>query len=117
VRGRLEARLPADAAARKQRDALLAEVPGGGLCSVAGIRVLGKQDKERAVEVEAERGDEERKPGLGDASGRPMKLGRERGETLGTGQLEGERLQCRCGETFRLVHDERRNRRFRAGSV
>ena len=49
VRRRLEPGVPADAAAREQRDALVAEVPGGSLGSVAGVRVLGQQHEQRAV--------------------------------------------------------------------
>ena len=117
MRRRLEPGVPADAAAWEQRHSLVAEIPGGGLGSVAGVGVLRQQDEQRAAEAEKERREEQRQARLGDTGARSSKVGRERGEPLGAGQLEGERLQRRWCRTVRLVHDERRNRRFRVGSV
>ena len=55
VRRRLEAQLPAHAAARQVADALLAQEPAGGLGGVAGVRVLGEQADEPALEALVQR--------------------------------------------------------------
>ena len=63
VRRRLEPGLPADAAAREERDVFLAEVPGRRLGRVPGVRVLGEQQSKRPAETEVERREEERNAG------------------------------------------------------
>ena len=104
MRRGLEARAPADAAAREERDAVVAEEPRGRFGDVPCVRVLGGQDDERSAELLVQRGDEERERWLGDAGARVRELLQERAEALAVGELTDERVQDRP------VHDERRNR-------
>jgi hypothetical protein len=107
VRRRLEARAPADAAARQEGDLRVAEEPGGGLRDVARVGVLGREHDERAGKLFVERGEQQWKRRLGDARPRGWELGHERAKTLALGELVHERVQ------HRSVHDERRNTGFR----
>jgi hypothetical protein len=68
------------------------------------VGVLGEEDEQRLLELQMERGQEEREAGLGHPRAPAAKIGRERDETFRTGELERE------GMKSRLVHDERRNR-------
>ena len=104
VRRRLEAGVPADAAARQQRDLLVAEVPRRRLRGVPGVGVFREEGDERAAGAQVERGQQQRQPGLGDSRPCSDQVIRERAEALALGKLDGERMQCRP------VHDERRNR-------
>ena len=106
VRRRLESGVPADAAAREQRDALLAEEPRGGLGSVASVGVLGQHGDQRPLEPLVEGREQERKRRLGHASVRRQRLG-EGDQPLVLDELADEGVQDRT------VHDEWRNRRFR----
>ena len=108
MRRRLEPRAPADAAARQERDAVVAEEPAGRLGDVPRVRVLGREDDERSAELLVERGEEERERGLGDAGARVGQLLEERAEALAVGELADERVEDGP------VHDERRNRRSAA---
>ena len=101
VRRRLEPGAPADAAARQERDAIVAEEPGGRLGRVARVGVLGEDDHESPLELEMESGEEERQRRLGDSRARPLAVGgldgearvrlsdlvRERVEALALGEL------------------------------
>ena len=89
---RLEPRVPADAAAGQERDALRSEEPPGRLRRVAGVRVLGEQADERAPERFVQRGEQERQGRLGDAGARGQR-GRELPQALVSGKLEGERVE------------------------
>ena len=60
VRRRLEPGAPADAAARQERDAIVAEEPRGRLGRVPRVRVLGEHDHESPLELDVESGEEER---------------------------------------------------------
>ena len=103
VRRRREAGVPADAPARKQRDALLADEPSGALGEVASVRVLGNEDRERLLETLVERGDDERERRLRDAGTGRQRLG-EGVEPVVLEELPDEHVEDRT------VHDERRNR-------
>src|SRR5581483_4234528 len=105
VRGRLEAGLPADAAAREVADVCLAEEPGGRLGGVARVGVLRQKTDEAAAELLVQRGEEQRERGFGDpCPGRHCV--RERAEVLVLDELGDE------GVEYRTVHDDGRNRRF-----
>ena len=97
MRRRLEPRVPADAAAREERDLLLAEVPGRRLGRVSRVRVLGEQHEQRAAEVQVERREDGRQPGLRHTGGGSSQVLRERLEALGCRQLARERQQRGCG--------------------
>ena len=72
---------------------------------VAGLGVVREDDDERSAALEEDGGEEERHERLGNAgSGRRRD---ELAEALALGELAGEGVECR------LVHDERRNARFR----
>ena len=102
VRRRLEAGLPANAAARHRADELVAEEPGGGLGDVARIDVLGDEADERTLEALVERRQHDRQGGLGHPRTGGQRL-REGGEALVVHELADE-----CVE-YRTVHDEGRN--------
>ena len=104
MRRGLEARAPADAAAREERYPVVAEEPRGRFGDVSGVRVLGGQDDERSAELLVQRGDEERQRRLRDAGARVRQLLQERAEALAVGELADERVEDGS------VHDERRNR-------
>ena len=72
VRGRLEPGAPADAAARQERDHVVAEEPGSGLGRVTRVGILRKDDHEPSIELEMESREEERQRRLGDPSARPL---------------------------------------------
>jgi hypothetical protein len=103
VRRRLEPRLPANAAARQQRDPLLADEPGRRLGEVARVCVLWHEDRERPREPLVERRHDERQRRLRDARTRRKRLGE------GVDPVVLEELPDECVED-RTVHDERRNR-------
>ena len=84
VRRRLEAGLPADAAARHEGDRPVAQEPGDRLGRVSRVRVLGQQADERAFEPQVEGREQQRKRRLGDASAGRQSL-RERAEPLAFG--------------------------------
>ncbi len=106
VRRRLEARAPADAATRQQRDVVGADEPAGRLGDVARVRILGQEHDETTLELLVQRREQQRQYRLGDA--RPRRQGgRERLQALQRQQLPDERME------YRTVHDDRRNRRFR----
>ena len=71
MRRRVEARAPVDAAARKHRDAFLAEEPRRALGGVARVLILRRQQDERAVELLVQRREQERQRRLGDARRQP----------------------------------------------
>ena len=75
VRRRPQPGVPADAAARQERDALRPEVPRSGLREVARIGVLGNEDRQRAAELLVQRRDDERQRRLRDARARRQRLG------------------------------------------
>ena len=104
MRRGLEARAPADAAAREERYPVVAEEPRGRFGDVSRVRVLGGQDDQRPAELLVERGEEERQRRLRDAGARVRQLLQERAEALAVGELADERVEDRP------VHDERRNR-------
>ena len=60
VRRGFQARLPADAAAREQRHAVVAQVPGRCLGRIARIGVLGEENEQRPIELQMEGGEDER---------------------------------------------------------
>ena len=103
VRRRLEAGAPANAAARQERDAIVAEKPGGRLGRVARVGVLGKDDDEPALELDVERGEEERQRRLGHPRARPLAVGGLDGEALARlRDLVRERLEALAlGELLR----------------
>ncbi len=109
VRRRLEARLPAHAAAGQQRDALLAEEPAGRLGGVARVGVVGQEADERPAELLPERGEHERQRRLGDARAGRERL-RERLQPLVRGELADE------GVKDRTVHDDGTRHASRPGS-
>ncbi len=82
VRRRVEAGAPADAAAGEQRDAVVAEEPGGGFCGVARLGVLWQDDDEAAIEPEVECREEKRQRRLGHSGARAFAVGGLDGETL-----------------------------------
>ena len=104
MRRGLEARAPADAAAREERYQVVAEKPRGRFCDVSRVRVLGGQDDQRSAELLVQRGEEERQRRLRDAGARVRQLLQERAEALAVGELADERVEDGP------VHDERRNR-------
>jgi hypothetical protein len=125
VRRRVETGLPADAAARQERDALLADEPRRRLGSVARVGVLGCKQDERPLrgggqaklarlvlgtasgaEFLVERHEEERQRWLGDPC-RRGKRRRVRAQALALAQLTDERVQDRT------VHAKRPNRPVR----
>ena len=75
MRRRLEPGAPADAAARQERDAIVAEKPGGRLGRVARVGVLGEHDHEPPHELDVESGEEERQRRLGNPRARPLPVG------------------------------------------
>src|SRR5262249_57027616 len=87
VRRWLEARGPGHAAARKECDLLVAQVPGRGFRDVPGVSVLGCEHDERAAELLVERRDDERQRGLGDAGAGIGQFLEERAEALAGGGL------------------------------
>ena len=99
VRRGLEPGLPADTAAGQERDAVLADVPTGGLGGVTGISVLGREDEKRLLEPLVQRGEDERKRRLGHAGASRKGLD-EGGEPLAVGELDGQRVEDRT------VHDD-----------
>jgi hypothetical protein len=111
VRRRLEPGAPVDAAARQQRHALVAQEPARPVGRVARIRVLRQKAHQAAAQLLVESREHEWQHRLRDA-----RRGRQRlrigAETLVGDQLCGERMKNGC--CFSQVHDERRNRRFRA---
>ena len=116
VRRRLEPGLPADAAAREERDALVPQVPGRRLGGVARVGVLGQHGEQRPVEVEVERSEDERERRLGHARRRVAKVVGERDEPLVRRELGGDRAERRDLGGRRLrVHDEGRNSRSAEG--
>jgi hypothetical protein len=106
MRWGLETGIPADATAREQRDALLAEEPRGAIGSVTGVGVLGQDGDELPLEPLVECREEERERRLGHASVRRQGLG-EGDQPLVLDELTDEGVQDWT------VHDEWRNRRFR----
>ena len=92
MRRRLEPRAPVHAAAREQRDPLLAEEPARALGRVASIGVLGQQHDERAAQLLVQRGQQQRQRRLGDPRGRRQRI-REGGQALVAEQLLDERVQ------------------------
>ena len=104
MRRRLEPRAPAHAAARQQRDALLAEEPARSLGRVAGVGVLGQQHDERAAEMLVQRREQQGQRRLGDARGRRERV-RERSQALVAEQLLDERMEHGPGG-FAQVQDE-----------
>ena len=111
VRRRLEPGAPVDAAARQQRDPLLAEEPARSVGRVPRVRVFGKEHDERPPQVLVQRREQERQRGLGDP-GRSGKRVRERAQPLVREELLDERMEDGSGGVGQ-VHDERRNARFR----
>ena len=89
MRRRLQARVPAHAAARQEGDPLGAEEPAGGLREVARVRILRDEQRQRAVEVLVQRGREQRQRRLGHAGTRRQRL-RELLQTIGSEQLADE---------------------------
>ncbi len=69
MRRRLEPRAPVDAAARQQRDALLADEPARSFGRVPGVGILGQQHDERPAEPLVQSRQQQRQRGLGDAGG------------------------------------------------
>ncbi len=108
VRRRLEARVPAHAAARQVADDVVAEEPGGRLGRVPRVRVLGEEADEPAAELLVQRREHERQRRLGHADARRHRVG-ELAEALVVDELLDE------GVEYRTVHDDRRNPRFRRG--
>ncbi len=108
VSRRREPRLPGDAAARQQSDRRVAEEPGHTLGRVAGVRVLGEEDDEAALDSLVQRREQQRQRGLRDAGARRQRV-RELGDALVLDELPNE-----CVE-YRTVHDEGRNLGFRSG--
>ena len=104
MRRRLEPRAPANAAARQQRDPLLAEEPARPLGRVAGVGVLGQQHDERAAQLLVQRRQQQRQRGLGDPRGRGQGI-RERGQALIVEELLDERVEHGTGG-FAQVQDE-----------
>ena len=97
VRRRLQARAPAHAAAREERDAVVAEEPGGGLGDVARVGVLGREHDERAAELLVRAANDERQRRLGDTRARlGQRLG-ERAEALTLGELADEGVEHGSG--------------------
>ena len=103
MRRRQQPRIPANPAARKQGDPLVADEPCSGFGQVARVGVLGNGDRERPLEELVERRDDERQSRLGDARLRGQRGG-ELGQPLVLEQLADE------GVKNWTVHDERRNR-------
>ena len=89
VRGRIEARVGADAAARQKRDRRGVDEPADSLGDVARLLVLGEHADERAAECRVQRPEEERQRGLGHARVRRERVD-ERGEALARGELLDE---------------------------
>ena len=106
---RLEAGLPAHAAAREVADRVVAEEPGRSLRGVPRVGVLREQADERPLQALVQRGENDRQRGLADTGTRRQRLG-ELGEALVVRELADERME------YRTVHEKRRNRRFRAPS-
>ena len=94
VRRRPEAGVPADAAARQQRDAILAQEPARRLGEIACVGVLGDEQRQRAAELLVERGDEQRQRRLGHAGTRRQRRG-ELLYVLALEQLADEREEHR----------------------
>ena len=95
MRWRLEPGLPADAATREERDALVPQVPGGRLGSVAGVGVLGQDGEQRPVEVKVERREDERERRLRHACRCIAKVVGERDEPLVRRELDGDGAERR----------------------
>ena len=106
----LEPRAVVDAAAREERDALVAEQPRRSLRDVARVAVLRRNEHERTRQPLVQRREHERQGGLGNACARWQGLC-ERGKTLVLGELADECVQDRT------VHDEGPERGFRAFAV
>ena len=111
VRRRLEAGAPLDAAARQQRDALLAEQPARRLGGIAGVRVVREEDDKSPGEALVQRREQQRQYRLRYPRGGGHRL-REHVEPLVGEQLLDERMED-GSRGLGQVHDERRNRRFR----
>ena len=93
MRRRLQARAPAHAATREERDPVVAEEPGGGLGDVARVGVLGREHDERAAELLEEGGNDERERRLGHARAGLGQLLEERAKALTLGELADERVE------------------------
>ena len=90
------------AAAGQQSDALVASEPADGLRYVARVRVLRRDQDERAAELLVQRGEQQRQRGLGHARSRRERLG-EGAQALALAEGSDEWVKDR------LVHDERPN--------
>src|SRR5829696_9363051 len=110
VRRRLEARSPADSAAREEGDDLRPEEPARRLGRVARVRVVREQADERARELLVERGDEQGQDRLGHAGAGRHGAG-EFPKALVRAKLVDECVQ------YRPVHDERRDTRPAGSSL
>ena len=87
---------------------LLAQEPRRGLGEVAGVRVLGNEDRQRAVELFVQRRDDQRQRRLGDArAGRQRR--RELLQPLGLQQFADKREEGRA--LFDVSDHERVTRR------
>ena len=104
MRRRLEPRAPANAAARQQRDPLLAEEPARPLGRVAGVGVLGQQHDERAPSCSCSAASSSGSAGSETRAARGQGL-RERGQALVVEQLLDERVEHGPGG-FAQVQDE-----------
>ena len=111
MRRRLEAGAPLDAAARQQRDALLAEQPARRLGGIAGVRVVREEDDKSPGEALVQRREQQRQYRLRYPRGGGHRLC-EHVEPLVGEQLLDERMED-GSRGLGQVHDERRNRRFR----
>ena len=87
-----------DAAARKHRDALLAEKPRRALGGIARVLVLGREQDEWTVEFLVQRCEQERQRRLGDARRGRKGFGKAF-EPLALAERRDEGMQDR------LVHD------------